>query len=178
MNIKRGDIYWITKSPYQPTAGSVQEPGRPGIVVSNDANNTFSSTLEIVYLTCQPKKPLPTHCTISSSEKTSTALCEQVHTICKEQLGDYIGLCTEDEMAQLDRCLAISLGIPDPLEDLRKALREAAVLMPGEETYDPLKETEEMKSIITRQEKALAVANAKVELLQTMYNDLLTRTIA
>ena len=56
--IKRGDI-WYIESGYI-TVGSEQRPGRPAIVVSNDRNNEYSSTLEVVYLTTQPKHDLPT----------------------------------------------------------------------------------------------------------------------
>lgn len=178
MKIKRGDIFWIELSKYRPTVGSVQKPGRPGIVVSNDANNTCSTTVEIVYLTGQPKNELPTHCTINSTGKPSIALCEQITTVSTEQLRDYVGQCTDEEMAEIDRCVAISLGLPDPYDEFAKAIRESAVLKPGEEIYDPLIEIDEMKTIIARQEKALAVANARADLLQEMYNNLLERTIA
>lgn len=178
MKIKRGDIFWIDLSEYRPTVGSVQKPGRPGIVVSNDANNTNAKTVEIVYLTGQPKNNLPTHCTINSTGKPSIALCEQITTVSTEQLRDYVNQCTDEEMAEIDRCIAISLGLPDPYDEFAKAIREAAVLRPGEELYDPLVEIDEMKAIITRQEKAPAVANARAELLQEMYNNLLSRTIS
>ena len=171
MNIKRGDIYWIEQSKYRPTVGNVQKPGRPGIVVSNDANNAYSLTVEIVYLTGQPKKKLPTHCLIASAERPSIALCEQVTTVSNEQLRDYVGHCTEEEMAQIDQCLTISLGLPDPLEDLRKGLREAAVIMPGEEIFDPM-------THIHNLELDLAAANARAKLMQEMYFNLLERTIA
>lgn len=161
MNIKRGDIYWITKNPHRPTTGSMQMPGRPGIVVSNDANNTCSNTLEIVYLTGQPKKELPTHCTINSAERPSIALCEQITTVSDEQLREYIGTCTKKEMAEIDRCIAISLGLPD---------KERPVFT-NEEIAD-------MYNRLTQAEKDLTAANARSELLQEMYNKLLERTMA
>lgn len=114
MEIKRGQIYWIGKSLYKPTVGCTQRAGRPGIIVSNDANNTYSYTLEVVYLTTAPKKNLPTHCKINSAEVPSIALCEQVTTVSDEQVREYIGTCTDEEMAEIDRCIAISLALPDP----------------------------------------------------------------
>lgn len=150
--------------------GSVQKPGRPGIVVSNDANNACAPTLEVVYLTGKPKRDLPTHCTIRSAEITSIALCEQVTTISNEQLRDYVGHCTEEEMSEIDRCIAISLGLPVP-DDNHKRLVTVSPFFTDEEV-------KEMSLIITRQEKMLAVANARAELLQEMYNDLLNRTMA
>lgn len=170
MKVKRGDIFWITKNPNRPTTGSVQEPGRPGIVVSNDANNTCALTFEIVYLTCKPKKALPTHCAINSAMTPSTALCEQIQTISNEQIGDYIGQCTEEEMAEIDRCIAISLGLPEPGDNRERPVTDSPLFTD--------EEVKEMAATITRQEKALAVANARAELLQEMYNNLLERSMA
>ena len=177
MNIKRGDIFWIELSKYRPAVGSVQKPGRPGIVVSNDANNACANTVEIVYLTCKQKTALPTHCAIESTGKPSLALCEQITTVSTEQLRDYIGQCTEEEMAEIDRCLTISLGLAEIPDDFLKAIQEITTVPPGEAIYVPLAEIEEMKAIISRQEKALAVANARADLLQQMYDNLLILTM-
>lgn len=111
---KRGQIYWIGKSPYNKTYGSVNSPGRPGIVVSNDVNNSCSNTVEIIYLTTALKKGLPTHCPINSAIEPSTALCEQVTTVSTDQVGRYIGTCTTAEMTAVERCMRISLGLRGP----------------------------------------------------------------
>lgn len=160
MKIKRGDIFWITKNPYRPTAGSVQQPGRPGIVVSNDANNTCSLTVEIVYLTGKPKKTLPTHCAINSAYAPSVALCEQIQTISTEQIVKRIGHCTEEEMAEIDRCIAISLG-----------LEKKTPTGPVEPAIAYSKHQAEVTSL----ERDLAEAQVREAMLQTMYNDLLDR---
>lgn len=166
MSVKRGDIYWIKKSEYRPTIGHVQNPGRPGIVVSNDANNAFAFTYEIVYLTGRPKKELPTHCAINSSERPSIALCEQITTVSSEQIAEYVGHCNEAEMAEIERCLAISLGLPEPNAD------------PDEEIiYRTEDEREELTDTIKELESELAVATAKLELMQEMYDRLLQSSI-
>ena len=83
-DIKRGDIFYISR--YE-TTGSEQEGGRPAIIVSNDICNKYSSTVSVVYLTTREKKEMPTHVTINSSKKVSTALCEQVQTVARENHG-------------------------------------------------------------------------------------------
>lgn len=109
MKIKRGDIFYVHK---QAVVGCEQEAGRPGIVVSNEANNRFSDTVEIVYLTTQPKKlGLPTHVSIDSAPRPSQALCEQVTTVSVERLGDYIGRLTRQEMIRVDIALLVSLDL-------------------------------------------------------------------
>lgn len=109
MDIKRGDI-WYIESGYA-TVGSEQRPGRPAVVVSNDKNNEYSSTLEVIYLTTQPKHDLPTHVTIRSTNRESTALCEQITSVAVERFGDYCGHVTEHEMNRIETALLISLGL-------------------------------------------------------------------
>lgn len=109
MDIKRGDI-WYIESGYA-TRGSEQRPGRPAVVVSNNGNNQHSTTVEVVYLTTQPKRDLPTHVVIRSTGQRSIALCEQVTTISTERIGDYCGRTTDNEMAYIENALMISLGI-------------------------------------------------------------------
>lgn len=83
------------------------------MIVSNDKNNKNSQTLEVVYLTTQPKNELPTHCTIRSTGRVSTVLCEQIHTVAVERIGKYIGVCTAQEMQNIDIGLMISIGLGD-----------------------------------------------------------------
>ena len=99
-DVKRGEIYYISRGGYN--TGSEQQADRPGVIVSNDKNNKNSQTLEVVYLTTQPKNELPTHCTIRSTGRVSTVLCEQIHTVAVERIGKYIGVCTAQEMQNID----------------------------------------------------------------------------
>ena len=70
MSINRGDIFYVNPSE---TVGSEQRSGRPAIIVSNPLCNEHSPVVEVVYLTCQYKKPMPTHVRIESAGKRSTA---------------------------------------------------------------------------------------------------------
>ena len=134
MNIKRGQIYYVARG-Y--TTGCEMWGGRPGIIMSNDQNNRASGTVEVVYLTTRPKKDLPTHVTIRSLERESTALCEQVTSVSTDRLGRCMGEVTEAEMQSLEIAMLISLGIrmepaapkktEDPVTELRQALHRAAV---------------------------------------------------
>lgn len=109
--MKRGEIYYVERSSSVSASGSEMYAGRPAIIVSNEKNNANSSVFEVVYLTTQPKQDLPTHVSIRSAKRNSIALCEQVTSVSEERIGDYIGVCTDTEMQQIDIALAISLGI-------------------------------------------------------------------
>lgn len=105
--IHRGDIFYFDKG-Y--TVGVEQQGGRPGIIVSNDACNSTSEFLLVCYLTTQPKTCLPTHVPIMC-EQPSICLCEQVHTLSKEKMQKYYCSATPEEMKEIDKALAITLGI-------------------------------------------------------------------
>lgn len=106
--ISRGDMFYIYK--YR-VCGCEQMAGRPAIIVSNDACNQSSETVEVIYLTTQEKTPLPTHVTITSSPKESTALCEQITTVSVDRIGDYCGHLTEEEIVAVDDAIRISLAL-------------------------------------------------------------------
>lgn len=106
----RGDIFYIT--PFYTVTGSEQRAGRPGVIVSNDANNKYSPNVEIVFLTSQEKKPLPTHVPVMC-RVPSTALCENIQTVPKDRLSTFIKSCTTKELKNIDNALRVSLGISD-----------------------------------------------------------------
>lgn len=103
----RGDIFFISEGAY---VGSEQNGGRPGIIVSNDTGNKYSSNVEIVFLTSREKKPMPTHVEVLC-KVPSTALCENIQTVSKERLSNFIRSCTTSEMKKIDQALLCSLGL-------------------------------------------------------------------
>ena len=69
---ERGEIYYINNGS-SGQIGSEIKKDRPAIIVSNDANNKYSSVVEVVFLTSKPKKELPTHVTIRSTGQIGRA---------------------------------------------------------------------------------------------------------
>lgn len=166
--MNRGEIYWIKPSPYREAIGHVQRPGRPGVIVSSDEINGKGYTYEIVYLTTQPKRDLPTHCTIRSSQEISTVLCEQIQTVSFEQLGDQLGTCTQEEMHAIESCMKISLGIYDYTESYED---ENTSTEDREAELDNLwQENDDLR-------EKLAKAQAEAEVLRRLYNELLEKAL-
>lgn len=112
MEIYRGDIFYVEA--VGNSYGSEQKANRPGIIVSNDLANKHSPNVEMVFLTSQEKKPLPTHVEIIA-KVPSIALCENIQTVSKERLSDFIKSCTTTEMKKIDEALLISLGMQAPI---------------------------------------------------------------
>lgn len=164
----RGEIFYVC---LRPVVVSEMQAGRPAIIVSNDKNNAYSNTVEVVYLTTQAKNDLPTHVTIRSAQRVSTALCEQVHTVDTERISDYIATCTDQEMTAIDAALMISLGIevpePEPVMVSKPQIVEKEVT----------KEVpvEVIKEVPVENSEELIAAKAQIAQLQAMYDALLER---
>ena len=111
--IQRGDLYYAE---LDPVVGSEQAGTRPVLVVSNDIGNQYSPVIVIVPITSRRigKKQLPTHVEVKIPEllkNDSTALTEQIRTIDKLRLKEYIGSLPDCLMTAVDQALAISIGI-------------------------------------------------------------------
>lgn len=179
MNLKRGDIYYI-ESVYN-AVGSEQRSGRPAIIVSNEKNNAHSGTVEVVYLTTQPKTDLPTHVTIHSVSRESTALCEQITTVSTERIGDYKGTLTSQEQMNVDIAIMISLDLSmdKPSDKLKRPETKMEPEKPAEKPVEkPVRviappDTEKVEAL----EKKLAAAEAKCCMLQEMYESLLAKAL-
>ena len=108
--ISRGEVFYISQR--SDTVGSEQRSGRPAVVVSNNMCNEHSPCVEICFLTLQEKKNLPTHILIDRGACiNSTIICEQVTTVSKERIGDYICKLPDDIMDAVDKALIVSLGL-------------------------------------------------------------------
>lgn len=169
-DVKRGEIYYISRGGYN--TGSEQQADRPGVIVSNDKNNKNSQTLEVVYLTTQPKNELPTHCTIRSTGRVSTVLCEQIHTVAVERIGKYIGVCTAQEMQNIDIGLMISIG----LGDAGGATKDKTVVTDQKEE----KKAEEKKTetkVQTETNEELIKTRAERDIFKKLYEQMTERLL-
>ena len=111
--IQRGDIYYAELNP---VIGSEQGGTRPVLIISNDIGNRHSPTVIVAAITSRvhTKAKLPTHTAIRDFEglnKDSIILLEQIRTIDKKRLQEYIGMLSESEMARVDKALAISVSL-------------------------------------------------------------------
>lgn len=112
-DIKRGEIYYADLSPI---VGSEQGGVRPVLILQNDTGNHFSSTTIVAPITSVPKKKSqPTHIFIDYDflESESVVLLEQLRTIDKQRLSDYLGLISSKDMQKIEVSMAISLGMKE-----------------------------------------------------------------
>ena len=116
-SFERGEIYVANLSPY---IGAEQGGTRPVIILQNNLGNIFSPTLIVAPLTSRYKKRnLPTHYLIEDVEElktTSLVLLEQIKTIDKRRITEYIGQASKDDIKNIEKALTISLGFEIPVE--------------------------------------------------------------
>jgi mRNA interferase MazF len=109
--IRRGDVFYADLSP---VVGCEQGGIRPVLIIQNDIGNRYSPTVIVVAITSKLKKELPTHVEIGCMEplqKNSVVLLEQIRTIDRIRLLEYIGSLSELRMISIDQALSLSLGL-------------------------------------------------------------------
>ena len=111
--IRRGDLYYAE---LDPIVGSEQAGTRPVLVVSNDGGNQYSPVIVIVPITSRRmgRKRLSTHVEVRMPEllkNDSTALTEQIRTIDKLRLKEYIGSLPDCLMREVDQALAVCIAL-------------------------------------------------------------------
>ena len=108
----RGDIFYADLPDQN---GSEQSGVRPVVIIQNNLGNKYGRTLIVAPITSQDKKDLPVHSEIynNSLEKDSTILLEQVTTIDKNKVKEFVGHLTRNELKKLNIALARSVGLMD-----------------------------------------------------------------
>ena len=114
--IRRGDIYYVD---LPKGIGSEQFGARPVLIIQNDIGNMFSPTTIVAAITSfKPSKhTLPTHVMLEDEcglSGLSIVLLEQIFTVDKQRLEQYIGSVKDDEMmSRINRALGYSIDLID-----------------------------------------------------------------
>ena len=115
---KRGEMFYADLSPY---IGSEQGGRRPVIVIQNDTGNKHAPTLIVATVTTRihKKANMPTHFVIYDNpafKEASVVQLEQIRTIDKSRIDNYLGKVTPREMVAIEKALSVSLA----MEQLKK----------------------------------------------------------
>lgn len=114
MTVRRGDIYYADLSP---VVGSEQGGIRPVLIIQNDIGNKHSPTVICAAITSRMNKAkLPTHVEISAQRyqivKNSVILLEQVRTLDKQRLKEFVCHVDKKLMDEVNEAIRISLELP------------------------------------------------------------------
>ena len=114
--IRRGELYYAY---LEPVIGSEQGGERPVVILQNNRGNRYSPTVIVAPLTTKlVKRTLPVHVKVTAAglRSTSLVLLEQIRTIDKQRLRQYIGEVTVEEMREIEQAVLISSGRSDDKE--------------------------------------------------------------
>ena len=124
----RGELYYADLGT---GIGSEQNGYRPVVIIQNDVGNKHSPTTIVAAISTQirTKANLPTHYHLKPGNglvQPSMVMLEQIRTVDKTRLAQYIGKLSDEEINGLNHALAISIGlIPPPPSKLTLCLCKA-----------------------------------------------------
>ena len=108
----RGEIYYAE---LENCMGSEQMGTRPVLIIQNDTGNKYSPTVIVAAVSSMKKKDyLPTHITLPKEigiEEGSIVLLEQLRTLDKRRLDEFVCTVDSDTMNSIDDALRISVGL-------------------------------------------------------------------
>ncbi len=109
----RGELYLVN---FDPTIGSEIQKTRPALIIQNDIANRHSPVTIVAALSGQvDEMRYPTEVLLEQGEggieKRSVVLLNQVRTIDKRRLIKKLGTLKSETMNEVDRALAMSVGI-------------------------------------------------------------------
>jgi len=109
---KRGEIYYANLGE---GVGSEQSGTRPVLIIQNNIGNKYSPTVIIACMTSKLfKNEIPTHVRLEASlynlPADSLVLCEQIKTIDKSRLSNFVSALTHIDEKRVNSALRLSLN--------------------------------------------------------------------
>ncbi|WP_342259787.1 type II toxin-antitoxin system PemK/MazF family toxin [Candidatus Tisiphia endosymbiont of Metellina segmentata] len=106
--IIRGNIYWVN---LDPTIGTEIQKTRPAIVISNNIQNKISSRVIIIPITSNINNIFPFEVRVTVNNKTTKALTDQIRTIDKSRLGEFIEQLNKTEIINIEKAIKVTLSL-------------------------------------------------------------------
>ena len=110
--MKKGEIFWAELSP---TVGSEISKNRPVLIVSNDINNEYASTITILPITSTTTKIYPFEVVLEANEgglvNRSKVKANQIRTIDKLRIKGKLGKLSKSKMDEVEKAIKIHLDI-------------------------------------------------------------------
>jgi mRNA interferase MazF len=109
---KKGEIWLIS---LEPVLGHEIGKTRPALVISNDINNQFANTVNILPITSKTEKIYPFEVFLLKEEtnlpKDSKVKSNQIRTVDRKRLVKLLGKVTNEKLIEIEQALLIHLDI-------------------------------------------------------------------
>lgn len=106
-NFNRGAIWCADLGE---SMGSEQSGKKMVMIIQNNIGNKYSPTVIVSIITSRKKTNIPTHVKAGLFYE-STIMCEQIKTLDKNRLHNFVGNLTSKKLEEIDKALKISLDI-------------------------------------------------------------------
>lgn len=109
--IHRGEIYYVDLEGVEYASRYVLRKNRPALIIQNNMGNERSETVIVALITSHYKKDYPFQYRTDINGRQSVILFEQILTLDKFRVLDYVGELTEAQMQGAELALMHSLGL-------------------------------------------------------------------
>jgi mRNA interferase MazF len=106
--LTRGEVYWVN---FEPGRGGEIRKQRPAVIVSNDVSNRVLNRVQVLPLTSSTGRVYPSEAIVSVSGEEHKAMADQIRTVARERLGEYVGHLSGRDMASVERAIRTQLGL-------------------------------------------------------------------
>lgn len=107
----RGEVYYVDLEGVEYASRYIQRKTRPALIVQNNIGNERAETVIVAPMTTQFKKPYPFQYRFELNGKQSVIMFEQLLTLDKFRVLDYVGELTDMQMQEAELALMHSLGL-------------------------------------------------------------------
>jgi mRNA interferase MazF len=106
--MKRGEVWWVS---FDPSLGGEISKTRPAVIVSNDASNNALNRVQVIPFTSNTSKVYPCEALVTVKGKESKACADQIATVSKKRLKEFIAILDNDDLEAVERAIHIQLGL-------------------------------------------------------------------
>lgn len=106
--MNRGDVYWVD---FDPAIGSEIQKKRPAVIVSNNQNNLYMNRVQVLPITSNVSRVYPCETLAMVANKQGKILADQITTIDKSRLGNFIYALTEIELTNISKIIKLQLDL-------------------------------------------------------------------